>query len=71
VAEDPSTEPRLPHQPIDRIVGPLVRFLHAEAASGVVLMGCTLVALAAANSPLSQSYLNFWKTDVGFTSTES
>ncbi len=67
MAENVSREPTLPQQPIDRIVGPLVRFLHVEAASGVVLMGCTLVALVAANSPLSELYLNFWKTEVGFT----
>ncbi len=67
MVEDAGNEPRVPKQPIDRIVGPLVRFLHIEAASGVVLMGCTLAALAAANSPLSASYLNFWETKVGFT----
>jgi NhaA family Na+:H+ antiporter len=67
VAEDSRTEPKVPQQPIDRIVGPLVRFLHVEAASGVVLMGCTVVALVAANSPFSETYLNFWKTEVGFT----
>ena len=67
MAEDASGEPRLPQRPIDRIVGPLVRFLHVEAASGIALMGCTLIALAAANSPLSESYINFWKTEVGFS----
>lgn len=67
MAEDSRTEPKVPQQPIDRLVGPLVRFLHVEAASGVVLMVCTLVALVAANSPFAETYLSFWKTEVGFT----
>ena len=66
MTEDNSTEPKLPQQKINRIVDPVVRFLHVEAASGVVLIGCTVVALVAANSPWSETYLNFWKTEVGF-----
>jgi len=65
--EDTPAEPRLPRQPIDRLVEPLVRFLHVEAASGVLLLACTLIALVAANSPLAESYLGFWKTEAGFT----
>ena len=67
MTEDAGREPTLPQQPIDSVVGPLRRFMHVEASSGVVLMGCTLVALVAANSPLSESYLNFWQTEVGVT----
>ncbi len=66
MAENASREPRLSQQPINRIVGPLVRFLHVEAASGVVLLVCTVVALVLANSPASDSYLKFWETEVGF-----
>ena len=57
----------LPRQPIDRIVAPIVRFMHVEAASGIALMACAVFALVAANSPYAESYLAFWKTDVGFT----
>jgi NhaA family Na+:H+ antiporter len=61
-----STGPALPREPIHRILGPLARFLHIEAAGGVVLLGCTLLALILANSPFAEAYLGFWKTEVGF-----
>ncbi len=56
---------RLPSAPVDKVVGPLQRFLHVEAASGVVLLVATLAALGLANSPLADGFLKFWKTEVG------
>ncbi|MGL4554925.1 MAG: Na+/H+ antiporter NhaA, partial [Gemmataceae bacterium] len=47
-------------RPVPRILRPLVRFLHTEAAGGVVLLACTAVALAAANSPWAKPYADFW-----------
>ncbi|MCH7548127.1 MAG: sodium:proton antiporter, partial [Candidatus Krumholzibacteriota bacterium] len=38
----------LPKAPIDRLVAPIERFLHVEAAGGVVLLIATLVALVLA-----------------------
>jgi len=67
VVKNAHPETHLPDHPIDRILEPLRKFLHVEAASGVLLMGCTLIALVAANSPLSDVYLDFWKTPIGFT----
>jgi len=58
---DEELNPR-PAETIDRIVGPLARFLHVEAASGVVLLIATIVALVLANSPLSESFLAIWDT---------
>jgi NhaA family Na+:H+ antiporter len=58
--------PALPREPIHRIVEPLARFMHVEAASGVVLLVCTIAALILANSPLSDRFLSFWNTKVGF-----
>jgi Na+:H+ antiporter, NhaA family len=58
--------PRLPEQPIHRLIGPLERFMHVEAAGGIVLLACTTLALALANSPLSSWYLHVWETEVGF-----
>ena len=55
-----------PRRPIDALIEPIERFLHVEAASGVVLLLCTVAALALANSPLGESYLAFWKTPVSF-----
>ena len=63
---DRSTTPSLPRAPIDRLVGPLARFLHIEAASGVVLLVCTVVALGLANSSFADGFLGFWKAKVGF-----
>jgi hypothetical protein len=43
----------LPREPIDRLMGPLEKFLHIEAAAGVVLLGAAVLALVLANSPWS------------------
>ncbi len=61
-----NSEPTLPKKPIDRLLRPLERFLHVEAASGIVLLACTILALALANSPLGESYEAIWQTKVGF-----
>ena len=55
----------LPRQPIDRLLGPLDRFLHVEAAGGIVLLACTALALALANSPWSESWLHLWHVPLG------
>ena len=57
---------RLPEEPIHVIIEPLTRFLHVEAASGVVLLFATAAALILANSGMSYQFLAFWKTEVGF-----
>jgi NhaA family Na+:H+ antiporter len=63
----PSTESaRLPDELVDRIAGPLGRFLQLEVASGVILLIVTLAALTVANSALANEFLNIWKTPVGF-----
>ena len=49
--------PDLPREPVDRVVAPLARFLHVEAAGGIVLLVATVVALALANSPASEAFL--------------
>jgi Na+:H+ antiporter, NhaA family len=50
----------IPERPIERITTPFTRFLHLEAASGVLLLLCTVVALAFANSPLAGAYQALW-----------
>ena len=62
-----SSAPGLPRAPIDRIVEPMTRFLHVQAAGGIVLLACTVVALVLANSPAADSFHAFWKTEVGIT----
>tara|TARA_R110000850_G_scaffold30618_5_gene84091 strand:+ start:353 stop:1690 length:1338 start_codon:yes stop_codon:yes gene_type:complete len=56
----------LPSEPVDRLTGTLGKFLHIEAASGIVLLVFALTALILANSPFSEGFLAFWKTPVGF-----
>jgi len=46
---------------IERVLGPFHRFFSTSAASGLVLLACTVVALAWANSPWSGSYHHFWE----------
>lgn len=58
--------PDLPEQRIQRYVDPLTRFMHIESAGGIVLLACTVVSLALANSPVGESFIGFWKTSVGF-----
>ena len=64
---DQRTDLDLPLEPIHRLTAPLERFMHVEAASGLVLLAATITALVLANSPLSASFLGFWKTEVGFS----
>ena len=64
-APNASSRPEIfPREPIHRLTKPLHRFLHVEAASGVILLACALVALALANSAFSEGFLEFWKTPV-------
>ncbi|AFY60599.1 Na+/H+ antiporter NhaA [Synechococcus sp. PCC 6312] len=60
-------EPRLPIEPVDRLIEPFSRFLHVESASGIVLLLVTVVALILANSSFSDSYLRFWQTPLSLS----
>jgi len=44
-----------------RFVRPLLRYIHLEAASGVVLLVAAAVALVWANAPFGESYERFWE----------
>ena len=47
-----------------RAAQPFVRFLHVEAAGGILLLLATVAALAWANSPWQSSYESLWSTQV-------
>lgn len=64
MAHDAHRDSVFPRRPIDYFVTPFARFLHIETTSGVVLLVCSLIALAAANSPIAEAYLSFWRTEV-------
>jgi NhaA family Na+:H+ antiporter len=46
----------------DRLAAPLRRFLAIQAASTILLLAATAIALAWANSPWGESYARFWHT---------
>src|SRR5215212_5506554 len=49
---------------IERVLGPFERFAHRESSGGLVLLACTVVALAWANSPWASSYEHLWEQPV-------
>lgn len=49
-------------EPIEILLKPINEFLHQEASGGILLIICTVIALAWANSPWSDSYHNLWHT---------
>jgi len=57
-----------PNEPIHRLLKPLNRFLHVEAASGIVLFVCAVATLVAANSTISSSFLAFGILDLNSAS---
>jgi Na+:H+ antiporter, NhaA family len=56
--------PQLPQRPVERLLGPVARFLRVESASGLVLLVCTLVALTVANSRWAAPFHEFWHTHI-------
>ncbi|MDQ3242464.1 MAG: Na+/H+ antiporter NhaA [Gemmatimonadota bacterium] len=52
----------------ERVVRPFHEFAAAESAGGIILLACTAVALAWANSPWSATYFSLWERSlsVGF-----
>lgn len=65
-----------PEPSIEKILGPFQRFLRAQATSGILLLGVTVVALVWANSLWAESYRDLWhlKLEIslaGFSISES
>ncbi len=52
---------------IDRLTEPFNKFFKIEAAGGIVLLSCALIALGLANSPWATEFANLWHTKVGLT----
>jgi NhaA family Na+:H+ antiporter len=64
-ADHSSNSPAFPHHPdapVQRWLRPLAEFLKIEAASGGVLLACTILALVFANSPWAADLTTFWST---------
>jgi Na+:H+ antiporter, NhaA family len=56
----------LPEAPVRRWMLPFTRFFEIEAASGIVLLLCTVAALLIANSEWAEEYAHFWHRELGF-----
>jgi Na+:H+ antiporter, NhaA family len=55
----------LSERPLARLVGrPVASFLRVEAAGGIVLLAAALAALVWANSAWSETYEQFWTTEI-------
>lgn len=54
-------------RPIDYILSPFQEFFEQEAASGILLILATIVALIWANSPWSAAYNSLWHTNLTFS----
>jgi NhaA family Na+:H+ antiporter len=50
-----------------RVVKPFREFMQYEAAGGLVLISCVIIALIISNLPFGSLYLLFWETEVGLT----
>jgi len=50
--------------PIEILTYPIQEFLHQQASGGILLIIATVIALAWANSPFSESYHHLWHTYV-------
>ena len=46
------------------------RFVESEKAGGILLIGCTMISLLLANSPVAEPYLHFWHAQVAGLSIE-
>ncbi len=51
----------------EKILSPFQKFVKIESFSGILLMAATIIALAWANSPFSESYQSLWQYKIGFT----
>jgi NhaA family Na+:H+ antiporter len=56
--------------PIRRLVAPFARFMEVESSGGLVLLACTLAALALANSPLAADFQAVWQAPLGIAAGE-
>jgi NhaA family Na+:H+ antiporter len=55
----------MPKEPVHRLTGPIMRFIHIQSASGVVLLLATVAALVLANSTAAEAVHHFWMTKIG------
>jgi Na+:H+ antiporter, NhaA family len=47
-----------------RIIQPIQDFIRLESSAGLILLGCTIITLILANSPLQQYYTSLWQIEL-------
>lgn len=50
-----------------RVIKPFNQFMQYEAAGGILLLLCVIIALLISNSPIGMSYLSLWETNIGIS----
>lgn len=50
----------------NRVATPFEHFIHAQTTTGIILMCMTVLALILANTPLTDSYIDFFHTKINF-----
>jgi len=50
-----------------RVIKPFNAFLQYEAAGGIILLACIVIALFISNSPIGVSYLSLWESYIGIS----
>lgn len=48
----------------NKIATPFEHFIHAQTTTGLILIGMTIIALILANLPISQTYVDFFHTNI-------
>jgi NhaA family Na+:H+ antiporter len=64
---DEPSRPEFPAERFDAFASPFQRFIHTEAAGGVVLLVAAVAALLIANSRFGPGFEAFWSTPVGLS----
>ncbi len=62
---------RLPPETIVRTVRPFREFIRLEAAGGIILIVCVVIAIIWANSPIGETYTALWSMQIAVGVTEA
>lgn len=59
-SDSPPSEPGRRRNFVSKIAGTFTEFDKLETSGSIVLVACALIAVAVANSPMSESYFGYW-----------
>ncbi len=54
-------------RPVDVILRPIRRFTELDISGGLLLIGCTLIAMGVSNSSLAEGWHHLWETRLAFS----